>query len=123
MKEALYGGKLKNQPGSEIRKGDDLSTKMDTVRKTSTNDSGITKATVPTTDSSIKRGIMPIDSVAFFGVENKNDISGTTTPAAPAATASKDNAATLKDNNLAWKGYIDSVISILKAEVLPSKKN
>ncbi len=33
LKETLYRGKLKNQPGTVIRKGDDLSTKMDTVRK------------------------------------------------------------------------------------------
>ncbi len=28
----------------------------------------------------------------------------------------------LKENNVAWKEYIDSVTSILKAEVLPTKK-
>ena len=33
LKEALYGGKLKNEAGTVIRKGDDLSTKIDTATK------------------------------------------------------------------------------------------
>ncbi len=36
LKEALYGGKLKNQPGTVIHKGDDLSSKMDTASKATT---------------------------------------------------------------------------------------
>ena len=33
LKDALYGGKLKNDSSSVIRKTDDLSTKIDTSRK------------------------------------------------------------------------------------------
>ncbi len=123
LKEALYGGKLKNAPGSVIRKGDDLTTKMDTVRKISTNDSGTKKATIVTADSLTKRGIIPIDSAFFSDVENKDNISGTTNTAAPnTVNASRENTVALKDNNVAWKQYIDSVTSILKIEVLPTKK-
>ncbi|HVE61689.1 MAG TPA: hypothetical protein VNA26_07715 [Chitinophagaceae bacterium] len=122
LKEALYGGKLKNQPGSVIRKGDDLSTKMDTARKTSTNDS-LAKTTVLKADSSAKRGANQPDSAVISGIEEKDNISvptNTTTP--EIINASKENTPVLKDNNVAWREYIDSVTSILKAEVLPSKK-
>ena len=123
LKEALYGGKLKNQPGSVIRKGDDLTTKMDTIRKTSANDSGITKMTVLTADSLAIRGGLQTDSVVISGMDKKDNISGTTNIAEPkTATTSKENTAVLKENNVAWKEYIDSVTSILKAEVLPTKK-
>jgi len=122
LKEALYGGKLKNQPGSVIRKGDDLTTKMDTIRKTSANDSGITKMTVLIADSLAIRGLQT-DSVVISGMDKKDNISGTTNIAEPkTATTSKENTAVLKENNVAWKEYIDSVTSILKAEVLPTKK-
>src|SRR4051812_42051893 len=33
LKDALFGGKLKNDPGTVIRKGDDLSAKIDTAHK------------------------------------------------------------------------------------------
>jgi len=123
LKEALYGGKLKNAPGSVIRKGDDLTSKMDTTRKTSTNDTGITKAKVLTVDSSAKSGNIQTDSAVISGMEKKDNIPGSTNTAVPNnATASKENNAALKDNNVVWKEYIDSVTSILKSEVLPSKK-
>ncbi len=123
LKEALYGGKLKNAPGSVIRKGDDLSTKMDTIRKTSTNDSGITKAIVLIVDSATKKGTIQTDSAVISAVEKNDSISHSTNTTAPhTATASKENTVALKDNNVAWKEYIDSVTSILKAEVLPTKK-
>ncbi len=123
LKEALYGGKLKNQPGSVIRKGDDLSTKMDTVRKSSTNDSGITKLTVFTSDSLRKKGIIQTNSTVISAMEKNDSISGSTNMAVPnTATASNENTAALKDNNVAWKQYIDYVTSIVKIEVLPSKK-
>src|SRR5687768_15100049 len=56
LKDALYGGKLKNQAGTVIRKGDDLSTKIDTTAKTDTvqkiasvADSAKTKPAAPAT--------------------------------------------------------------------------
>ena len=33
LKDALFSGRLKNQPGTVIRKGDDLASKMDTAYK------------------------------------------------------------------------------------------
>lgn len=123
LKEALYGGKLKNQPGSVIRKGEDLTSKMDTTRKTPTNDTGITKATLLTADSLTKRGTIQTDSAIIPDVNKKDNISGSTiTAPSNTANASKESMAALKDNNVAWKEYIDSVTSILKIEVLPSKK-
>ncbi len=122
LKEALYGGKLKNAPGSVIRKGDDLTTKMDTVRKTA-NDTAITKTTVLRVDSSTKRGTIQTDSTVISAMDTKDSISGSANTAVPnTATASNENPAALKDNNVAWKEYIDSVTSIVKIEVLPSKK-
>jgi hypothetical protein len=123
LKEALYGGKLKNAPGSVIRKGDDLTTKMDTIRKTSANDTGITKGKVLTVDSSTKRGTIQTDSAVISGMDKKDNISGSTNTAAPnTSNASKENTASVKDNNVTWKDYINAVTSTLKTEVLPSKK-
>src|SRR5215218_3558232 len=51
LKEALYGGKLKNQPGTVIRKGDDLSSKIDTTHTVATDETSQTNATSPAVDS------------------------------------------------------------------------
>ncbi len=96
---------------------------MDTVRKTSTSDNAIAKTTILSADSSLKRGINQTDSATFSRMENKENISGSTDTAALAtANASTVNTVSVKNNNVIWKEYIDSVTSTLKIEVMPSKK-
>ena len=121
LKETLYGGKLKNEPGTVIRKGDDLTSKMDTGRKTPAIDSGKTKVAF-LTDSSAKR-LTQTDS-AILSNDNKNNVSGSTDSSSLGVDiiASKENTSASKDNTVLWKEYIDAVTGTLKTEVLSSKK-
>ena len=131
LKDALFGGKLKNQPGTVIRKGDDLSTKIDTARKISTDDAEKTKTVALTSDSSTKQPLVQAETPAIAPLDKKdnnpvsanlpesNAASGVTNsskesiPATPAVT---------KNNNVLWKEYIDSITANLKSDVLSSKK-
>jgi hypothetical protein len=101
LKDALYGGKLKTDTGAVLRKGDDLSSKIDTSRK---------KEVVPEK----KMAALSLDSIKKW----------TTQPDAAAIAVDKmDNKAIVpKDNNKLWKEFVDSLISTLKQEVMTSKK-
>jgi hypothetical protein len=103
LKDALYGGKLKTDTGTVIRKGDDLSSKIDTSRKKPVEPEKI-KVVTTAGDSSVKALATQSDSTKIPGAD-KND-----------------NVVVLKDNNKIWKEYMDSVVGALKTEVLPSKK-
>ncbi len=123
LKEALYGGKLKSQPGTVIRKGDDLTPKVDTTLKVATTDTAITKAPAVAVDSSTNRLSMQSDSAVASTAENKDTIAAATATAAPEeAAGAAEPAAAPKDNNAAWKAYINAFTTTLKSEVLPSKK-
>ena len=54
LKDALYGGKLKTDSGTVIKKGDDLSTKIDTSRKKPVEPEK-TKLTLVVADSAAKK--------------------------------------------------------------------
>lgn len=103
LKDALYGGKLKSDTGSVIRKTDDLSTKIDTSTKKPV-DSLKNKITAATRDS-IKKGLIEL---ADTSLNSQPDV--------------KDTKVELKDNNVILKEYMDSIINTFKAEVLPDKK-
>ncbi len=105
LKDLLYGGKLKNDSGTVIRKTDDLSTKIDTTTKKPVEPEKINPPTATTSvgDSSVNKTTPPTDA------------------ATPAANKPENNTAP-KDNNKIWKEYMDSLVSNLKAEVLPNKK-
>ncbi len=103
LKDVLYGGKLKTDSGTVIRKGDDLSSKIDTSRKSKV-EADKNKLTAATTDSSKKKMNGQADSATI------------------AVAGKMDNNAVLKDNNKIWKEFMDSAISNLKAEVMTSKK-
>jgi outer membrane biosynthesis protein TonB len=96
LKEALYGGKLKTDTGTVIRKGDDLSTKIDTSTKK------------PAEPEKIKQG--PV-----AGGQAANGPGSQIDSVASPATAAKDN-------NKIWKDYMDELMGTLRTEVLPSKK-
>ncbi len=100
LKDLLYGGKLKMDSGSVIRKDDDLSTKIDTSTKKPVEQS---KATV-------------VDAAT-------PDLGTNGLPIVPdTSTALKDPATAPKVNNKSWKEFIDELTTSLRTEVLPNKK-
>jgi len=103
LKDALYGGKLKTDSGTVIRKSDDLSSKIDTSTKKPVEPNKMKM--VPAIPDSSMTGLAPqIDSAGTPRVDIK------------------DNTVAAKDNNKLWKEYVDSIVTTLKAEALPSKK-
>lgn len=126
LKDALFGGKLKNQPGTVIRKGDDLSAKMDTVRKAPAEDTATAKVFTAAADTVAKNMAGQPDSSAVTAVAPENRdaavVVSDTALAVAATEAPKTAAAITKENNAAWKTFMDSLSSTLKTEVLSSKK-
>ncbi|HVZ56098.1 MAG TPA: hypothetical protein VG870_05520 [Chitinophagaceae bacterium] len=107
LKDLLYGGKLKNDSGTVVRKTDDLRSKIDTT----------TRKPAPVQAQAGK----PIPADSAGGVAHPaqaNPTGGDVT--APGEPTQKP--AEVKDNNRLWKEYMDSVISGVKTDVLPSKK-
>jgi trehalose/maltose hydrolase-like predicted phosphorylase len=103
LKDALYGGKLKTDSGTLIRKTDDLSSKIDSNRKKP----------------------MELEKNKLIAAARDSSMNKTTAPTDSAATAGADikvNNTAVKDNNKIWKEFMDSIIVILKEEVLTSKK-
>lgn len=103
LKDALYGGKLKTDTGTVIRKGEDLSLKIDTAAKKPVETEKM-KIVEANRDSSTINPAVQTDSAEMTGIDKK------------------DNSSITKDNNKIFKAYMDSIISTLKAEVLSSKK-
>jgi hypothetical protein len=103
LKDALYGGKLKTDTGSVLRKGEDLSSKIDTTtrKKLVVAEKNISAAL---SMDSIKKWTSQPDSAARPAIDKT------------------DANAVKKDNNKLWKEFVDTVISTLNAEVLTSKK-
>ncbi len=102
LKDALYGGKLKTDSNTVLRKGDDLSTKIDTSTKKK-----------PVVQEKNMSAALSMDSIKKW----------TTKPdSADAVVAPVGTTAVTKDNNKLWKEFVDSLVSTLKQEVLTSKK-
>ena len=146
LKEALFSGKLKNEPGSVIRRGDDLRTKMDTVaRKEPARDTlavimvnqaldSAQKKTVSTTPAETPAKAVQDTATIAAAIDN-NTATTATNPTQPAITpvegeittnaaaaAAVTEPAKPKDNTALWKEYMNNLIPTLKAEVLSSKK-
>ena len=104
LKDALYGGKLKTDSNTVLRKGDDLSTKIDSNRKK------------PVETEKNMSVALSMDSIKKW----------TSQPDAESVTAiaidKTDAKAVTKDNNKLWKEFLDSLVSTMKQEVLTSKK-
>jgi hypothetical protein len=105
LKDLLYSGKLKSDSGSVVRKTDDLRTKIDTSTKKPVTE---VSRQAQAADSTGKTTMAAADTLA--GADNQ------------ATTSAPGKTATPKDNNEAWKEYMDSVVATLKTELLPSKK-
>ena len=136
LKEALYGGKLKNQPGTVVRKGDDLTKlhaeKLEAEKKVADSilraDSIAKALTAVTTDSaatsdSIKPAIASVTTDTLVTSKNSLTEAPSETAEAPKGEAVvAEKAVDPKDNNALLKAYMDGIITTLKSEVLSSKK-
>lgn len=98
LKEALYGGRLKNDTGSVVKQTDDLKTKIDTSEK---------KTREIAARDSAARAVVVADSVKKEWIKDN------------VVTASKEIA---KDNNTLWKEFIEKLNTDIRTEVIPSKK-
>ena len=105
LKEALYGGKLKTDTGTVLRKGEDLSSKIDTSRKAPAV--APEKKLVAAVADTAKKMTAPGDSTAMPAAEK--------TETAPATGVGADN-------NRVWKAFVDSTISILNQDLAVNKK-
>lgn len=101
LKDALFGGKLKSDSNTVVKKTDDLSTKIDTSKKKPVEAKQVVLAPKEPIANNTANAV---DSVAVTSAEKK------------------DNNAVAKDNTKLWKEFMDSVIGTLKTEVLSSKK-
>jgi len=109
LKDLLYGGKLKLDSNAVIRKGDDLSSKIDTSTKKSVEPATL-KAVITNADAA--KGLTTEADTLTAGT----DIIDST------HTAVKEKATPEKSNTKVWKDYTASLVSTLLTEVLPNKK-
>ncbi len=98
LKDALFSGKLKSDTGTVLRKGEDLTGKIDSTRKKPEPEKVKTVETKP----------------AVTGVFNSQTGNVDST--------SSDLKSASKDNNTTWNNFVNSVVDVLKTEVLNSKK-
>ena len=107
LKDALYGGKLKTDSGTVIRKGEDLSTKIDTSTRKPVEVAKPKPVTVMKVDSA--GGLVAvIDSTVVASSESDTSAGAVTTGP--------------KDNNKVWKEFMDQLTIDIRREVMPSKK-
>lgn len=118
LKDLLYGGKLRMDSNSVLRKTDDLKSRIDTGQKKRADTVNLAVAAVP--GDSVKKTDAPVDSAAVSIAINDSVI--TIDTAATAEAGTKETAVPLKTNTRIWKEYTDSLVNTLKTEVLSSKK-
>jgi hypothetical protein len=113
LKDLLYGGKLKMDSNSVIRKGDDLASKIDTTTKKPIEPEKPKSTTValdPAKNADLKSDTSSIAVVQATGSDTNAEIVATTTTV-PA-----------KSNSKVLKEYTQSLIAGLTTEVMSSKK-
>ena len=116
LKDLLYSGKLKKDSNTVIRKGDDLSSKIDT----STKKPAEAEKPKPVLSAT------GVDSTQRQSNASPNATPGATDIVAPSSNSGETPAAAVnagaKNNNQLLKEYMDSLVSTLKTDVLPSNK-
>jgi len=122
LKDLLYGGKLRSDSNSVVRKSDDLSTKIDTAQKKT-----VAAPMAPTSVDAPGTAAAPAATAATTPVTaavSQKDSTAAVDTAAIADTEPKEEAGPtpVKSNNRIWKEYTDSLVNTLKAEVLSNKK-
>lgn len=110
LKDALYGGKLKADTGTLVKKGDTLALKENMARKQA--DDSVRKAAV--------QAAIPATNPAAPDSSTGNQ------PVAPVAVTPETQAPAapdpVKENARIWKQFVDEYTVIIKSEVMPSKK-
>ena len=123
LKDLLYSGKLKKDSNVVIRKGDDLSSRIDTGQKKPAEPETAKNTTAPV-DSTAKNTTGPVDSTAK-NLNSQADpaaVTGAVAGSTAVIATVPDKNAAAKNNNQILKEYMDSLVSTLKTDVLPSKK-
>ncbi len=115
LKDALYGGRLKNDTGAVIKKTDTLQLKENMAKKVA--------------DDSAKKAEETAKKAALATAIATGDTATARVLAAPPAeTVAPADAAAIpvatipKDNNKIWKDFVEEYTAIIKAEVIPDKK-
>ena len=109
LKDLLYSGKMKSDSGTVVRKGDDLSAKIDTATK---KPADAEKPKTITAENQVKAVDVNSDSAAVVA----------TVPEIATVEPANEKKVPVKSNTRLWKEYTDSITSILKTEVFPNKK-
>lgn len=126
LKDALYGGKLKNQPGTVIRKGEDLSTKIDTTTKTDTvqkvASADSAKARPAASEAAVKKPAEAKTSEVVAATTVADSVAQVTVQEPAPPVAEPVAAVPAKDNNALWKEYINGMLPAFHSEMLPNKK-
>lgn len=106
LRDLLYGGKLKSDSNTVVRKTDDLSTKIDTGQKKPV---AVVKDSLAKGSDSVKKVAMTMDStgaVVTTTTDLVDSVEVTATPTtAPALPA--------KNNTRLWKEFTDSLVTTL----------
>ena len=130
LKDLLYSGKLKKDSNVVIRKGDDLSSKIDTSTKKPVEAEKAKVAAVTSSDSLLKQPVSQSSTNSQVATVNSpaatvnaptGDVTASGIVAAPVISEASANSPA-KNNNQLLKEYMDSLVSTLKTDVLPSNK-
>jgi len=122
LKDLLYGGKLRSDSNSVVRKSDDLSTKIDTAQK-KTVAAPMAPTAVDSTGNVARPAASPAAAPATAAADQKDsDAVVDSVAKAEGEPAEAAGPTPVKSNNRIWKEYSDSLVNTLKAEVLSNKK-
>ncbi|MCG2616816.1 hypothetical protein LZZ85_21130 [Terrimonas sp. NA20] len=119
LKETLFAGKLKSDTGSVVRKGEDLSTKIDTTTRKKPAPVVEPPAQVVTASLDASGNIVTT-AIQQDGTPVAAGSSGSATPAVD--SAGNPVPVKPKDNNELWKNYIDEFTTTLRTDLAGSKK-
>ena len=114
LKDALYGGRLKNDTGAVIKKTDTLQIKENMAKKVA--DDSAKKAEEVAKKAAIATAIASGDTATARVLSTPPPGTVAPTEVAPIVPALP------KDNNKIWKDFVDEYTAIIKAEVIPDKK-
>lgn len=110
LKDALFSGRLKNDSGSVLRKGEDLTTKMDSVSRVKPVEQTVVSKT---NNPAGTNNTQTIANSNNSNVQNNTNNDNSNPDTAPVKS---------KDNNALWKDYMEELVTTLKEEVLSSNK-
>lgn len=133
LKDLLFSGKLKNDSGTVVRKGEDLTGKLDTATKKSVVD--VKKTTPQTTAQQAVPVATPVMNqpvtaatdvpktvTSAPATQPLQEQSPSTEPSPTTAPPTTETATSRKDNNSIWKAYADSLTKAMNADFMQNKK-